>query len=490
MSWLTGSADLIGKYGQAARVVVSGVLNVVAPGSGTLLDLAGKALDQAGAILDSGANLCEKSQRERWEAELAARLGQSEAELTRLGQLLECLVGPLAILCDKAAAFANQPDNLPDILGRAIAADPALRQGLAHVQSLTVQFARLHAEQQRQGQTLQDIYQAVLQLLNGDRSPQHQPPISTEELLRLGQEVQPGQYDESLSTDNPSCLLILVDQSRSMKRPFGRQRDLRKADGVAVSINWILGNLCQEVGTEKDRLFVGVFGYGAGTGSPVNPILDGGLAKLLAERRSKGEPELVSTRELHANKLQEVRVVKKKGQPPRKAPIWVTPCASGNQTPMREAFEHARRLLEVFLERHPKCFPPIVLHFTDGQPNTGDPTPQADALRRLASANGNVLLFNAHVSDQDAEPIVFPRDVSALPRDDRFARQMFAMSSILPDALVQNALLKHIRIERGGRCFAFNGDLDSVVKMLQVGTTSFTGSTQDLRQALQDLPAK
>ncbi len=142
MAWLANSMKLIGKYGKAAKVVVSGVLNVVAPGSGSLLSLAGE-------VLDAAQDVSENTQRERWEAEMLARMGQSETELQRLGQLLECLLAPLAVLCDKAAAFADQAEDLPDIIGRALAANPALSEALHGIEGIKVQFDAFHADLRR-----------------------------------------------------------------------------------------------------------------------------------------------------------------------------------------------------------------------------------------------------------------------------------------------------------------------------------------------------
>jgi parallel beta-helix repeat protein len=142
MPLLQTCLSLVRKYGSAARVVAAGVLNVVAPGSGTLIEMAGQALDAAGEITN-------RLPRENWECELLARLGQSEAELKRLGQMLEFLTGPLAAVCDKAAAFANQADNLPDIIGQAIAADPSLAQVLHQIGTLKEQFAVFQADIRR-----------------------------------------------------------------------------------------------------------------------------------------------------------------------------------------------------------------------------------------------------------------------------------------------------------------------------------------------------
>jgi hypothetical protein len=122
--------------------MATGVLNVVAPGSGTLVEMAGQALDAASEAVDRTA-------RENWERELLARLGRSEAELARLGQMFEFLTGPLAVVCDKAAAFADQPDDLPDIIGQAIADDPSLAQILHQIGAVKEQFAVFQADIRR-----------------------------------------------------------------------------------------------------------------------------------------------------------------------------------------------------------------------------------------------------------------------------------------------------------------------------------------------------
>jgi formylglycine-generating enzyme required for sulfatase activity len=137
-----GCLSLVRKYGPAAKVVVTSVLNVVAPGSGQLIDLAGQAIDTAKEVAD-------KTAQEDSERELLTRLKRSEAELGRLGELFEKLAGPLAAVCDKASAFADQPDDLPDIIGRAIAADPRLSQVLHEVGGLKEQFDVFQADLKR-----------------------------------------------------------------------------------------------------------------------------------------------------------------------------------------------------------------------------------------------------------------------------------------------------------------------------------------------------
>ncbi len=79
---------------------------------------------------------------------------------------------------------------------------------------------------------------------------------------------------------------------------------------------------------------------------------------------------------------------------------------------MCEAFAKAKEYLKAFLGVQPNCYPPLVINITDGQPTDGDPRDPAKELCGLASKDGNVLLFNAHLSDKQNRPIEFPSEES------------------------------------------------------------------------------
>src|SRR6516162_9726029 len=84
-------------------------------------------------------------------------------------------------------------------------------------------------------------------------------------------------YTAEISRANPSCFLFLIDQSRSMARPFGGQRGIVKAQGVANAVNRVMQNLvlkCTKSDGIRDYFYVGVIGYGA----KVGPAFSGGLA--------------------------------------------------------------------------------------------------------------------------------------------------------------------------------------------------------------------
>lgn len=135
MSWKDPCLSFIKKYGKTAKNVASGVLNVVAPGSGTLVALVELACEKA---VDTA--------QDHWEASLLKATQNNTAELQRLGQLFEMLGGDLASLCDKAALFADQPDDLPGMLGRAIAINPALSRGLHTIETIKAQCDAFQAD--------------------------------------------------------------------------------------------------------------------------------------------------------------------------------------------------------------------------------------------------------------------------------------------------------------------------------------------------------
>lgn len=271
-------------------------------------------------------------------------------------------------------------------------------------------------------------------------------------------------YSAEISRANPSCFLFLIDHSLSMDQELGGGGlPMRKADAVAEAVNRLLSELtikCAKEEGVRDYFHVGVIGYG----DTVEPAFGG----MLSQR------ELVPLSELAANPARLEERVQKAVMPNGrqieqrvKSPVWVEPLANG-ETPMTEVFNRASAIVGLWLRGHPGCFPPIVLNITDGSSSDGDPSAAAAGLQSLASADGNVLLFNLHLSSDDTDPIVFPSDVADLP--DEHAGRLFAMSSPLPERMRQVALRHQLDVEEGARGFVFNADISAVVQFLDVGT--------------------
>jgi hypothetical protein len=270
-------------------------------------------------------------------------------------------------------------------------------------------------------------------------------------------------YVAEISRTNPTCVLFLIDQSASMAEPFGGSSGKTKADGVADAVNRLLQNLalkCAKSDGIRDYFHVGVIGYGA----RVHSALGGTLAGR----------HLVPVSEFANNPI---RVEKRKREVDDgaggvleqtfKFPVWFEPVAGG-QTPMCRALTLAGEVLEEFINRAPESFPPLVINITDGQASDADPRPAAAALRALNTTDGEVLLFNAHLSSAPSEPIVFPATAEGLT--DPYARHLFKMSSPLPPKLLKAARADGFDVAAGAHGFAFNADLVSVIRFLDIGT--------------------
>jgi len=129
----------------------------------------------------------------------------------------------------------------------------------------------------------------------------------------------------------------------------------------------------------------------------------------------------------------------------------------------------AQEILGSFIGQHPDCFPPIIINITDGKATDGDPRPLAAALRDMASSDGNVLLFNIHISERPERPILFPDSAEGLP--DGYAHLLFQMSSLFPPEMREQATIQEeASLGEGARGFAFNADFASMVMFLRIGT--------------------
>src|SRR5437868_1862516 len=186
-------------------------------------------------------------------------------------------------------------------------------------------------------------------------------------------------YTAPISRANPACVLLLIDQSESMAKPFAADLDGRtKADVVADAVNRLLQNLVlrsAKADGVRDYFHVGVIGYGARLRSGLGGKVP--FDVLVPVSRLSDRPLRVETRtrEVHDPA----------GGPAEqsyKFPVWFDPEATGS-TPMNAAFAAAGLAVKGFIEAHPKAFPPIVLNLTDGKPTDGNPQANARAVRNL-----------------------------------------------------------------------------------------------------------
>ncbi len=270
-------------------------------------------------------------------------------------------------------------------------------------------------------------------------------------------------YSAEISRSNPTCFLFLLDQSKSMLGPISGGQGKTKADAVADSLNRLLYTLvlrCVWGQNVLDRFHVGVLGYGR----QVFPALGGALAGRelvpigeLARSPLRVEQRTTLVQDGHSGQVEQIV----------KMPVWLDPAGSG-KTPMCQCLERAAQVVSRYLLEHPTCYPPVVINLTDGEATDGNPEGSASRLCELASEDGAVLLFNAHISSCSEKAVEFPDAEAGLPDD--YARRLFRMSSQLPPAMQDAARQAGLNVAEQSRGFVFNADLDSIVRFLDIGT--------------------
>ncbi len=273
-------------------------------------------------------------------------------------------------------------------------------------------------------------------------------------------------YSAEISRKNPTCFIILIDQSGSMGDPWGGAASgILKDVGVADAINRLLSNLiikCSKGEGMRDYFEIGVIGYGGNSG--VMPAFQGGFA---------GQ-EVIKISDLAKNPVRiEDRVQKVPDgaggiiEQMVKFPIWFEP-TSENGTPMCAGISYAKRIVEKWVADHIESYPPVVINITDGESTDGNPLSIAKDVAQLKTNDGNVLFLNCHISSNKANPIIFPDSAGELP--DQHAKLLFDMSSTLPEPIVKIAQKEGYNLSNQSRGFAFNTDLVELIRFLDIGT--------------------
>jgi hypothetical protein len=276
-------------------------------------------------------------------------------------------------------------------------------------------------------------------------------------------------YQREISRDHKACILFLLDQSFSMTETLGHS-GRRKCDELALAVNrWLHNMAIRASGDEgvRDWMDVGVIGYR--TDQQAHPIIEPALTGQLAGRPLVSVTDIGNYPARIESSVQQIRD-EETGEMleiPSDNPVWVDAKAEGS-TPMCHVLHYAHSVLSQWIAAHQQSFPPIVIHITDGESQDGDPSPYAEAVRQLATSDGNVLLFNCHLSMSASDSFLFPSQEPAV--SDQLAKVLFHMSSQLPEPFFRSAVNEGYQLQPAARGMAFNADMVVLVKFLDMGT--------------------
>ncbi len=267
-------------------------------------------------------------------------------------------------------------------------------------------------------------------------------------------------YTAQIKRAAPSAFVFLLDQSGSMSSTVSTatKQSMSKAEFVAEAVNKILLDTVSvsERGNDYyNYIDICVIGYGGDSDS---------TAKYAWEADLAGK-DFVTITDLTQN-LGGVSIEDKK---------WISPVAR-SLTPMKQALALAHDTLVTWLAKYvgKDIFPPIVINITDGEATDGkseDLIKAAQKIKNLKTTDGNVLLFNVHISDVSNQEVLFPCAQSELPNDPN-AHLLFDMSSDLPDIFDAN-IANMLKKDKNGAysAMAFNANIESIVNFLNIGTT-------------------
>lgn len=236
-----------------------------------------------------------------------------------------------------------------------------------------------------------------------------------------------------------------------------------KARVLADTVNRLLRNLvlrCAKEEGVRDYFHVGVIGYGERVQPLIEPAEGHGAAGLVLISALADRPKRMEERLQESDGEGTERRVK--------FPVWFDPHAK-NGTPMCQALDLAAQQVRRWIDLHPRSFPPVVLNVTDGEATDGEPLRYAQQLRTFATDDGEVLLFNVHLSESEDPAVELPSDPVELPAEG-YAEQLFEMSSRLPFSMRAAAEQEGYHVDLDTRGFVFNADPSALVRFLEIGT--------------------
>lgn len=276
-------------------------------------------------------------------------------------------------------------------------------------------------------------------------------------------------YTKPISTSSPGYILMLLDWSSSMADSFGGIPSRRKHEECAKAANRILYETISKCTVDleeetiiKNRCHISVVGYGNQVKSAFDELFNSPYVT----------PEDLTTACLRVETIK-VQIDNGDGglvEVENEYPVWFDPYSAGG-TPMGKAFDFGYSLTSQWVKDHPDSFPPIVINITDGQPDDMQEAQRnAHNLRSFRTSDGETLLFNIHISSNNAPEVILPADVSQLPPGDSYAEFLFNLSSPLPEKMLGRATLSGYPVQPGARGFVYNAKPETLVEVLEIGT--------------------
>lgn len=280
-------------------------------------------------------------------------------------------------------------------------------------------------------------------------------------------------YTAQITRNTPTAFIFMIDQSISMSRKLNyRGEFITLADAVARIVNNQINELvlrCIKTNEVRHYYDIAVVGYGDDANYGWKGTLAGRDFVSPEELKNNPFKKITVKEEKRTRKGVELKEVEKVQ--------WVEPVAAGKYTRAHKAFALVKELLDKWMKEHHEkdCYPPTIINITDGAFNgIANPrevnTQLANELKALFTNDGNVLLWNIHVTPDNQEQILLPISKTEL-KEDKYSEWLYDMSSLLPSRY--NQPIGDLRGDAENTrhvAMATNTDLSTLIQLMDIGT--------------------
>lgn len=280
-------------------------------------------------------------------------------------------------------------------------------------------------------------------------------------------------YTAQITRNTPTAFIFMIDQSISMSRKLNyRGEFITLADAVARIVNNQINELvlrCIKTNEVRHYYDIAVIDYGDDANYGWKGTLAGRDFVSPEELKINPFKKIIVKEEKRTRKGVELKEVEKVQ--------WVEPVAAGKYTRAHKAFALAKDLLDKWMKEHHEkdCYPPTIINITDGAFN-GIANPRevntqfANELKALFTNDGNVLLWNIHITPDNHAQILLPISKTEL-NEDKYSEWLYDMSSLLPSRY--NQPIGDLRGDAENTrhvAMATNTDLSTLIQLMDIGT--------------------
>ena len=278
-------------------------------------------------------------------------------------------------------------------------------------------------------------------------------------------------YTAQITRNTPTAFIFLVDQSVSMKRTTtlnGEQMSL--AEAVARIVNNQINELvlrCIKTTEVRHYYDIAIIGYGHEVYSGWNGVLAGRDFVSPEELKNNPYKKIIVKEEKRTRKGTMIKEIEKVQ--------WLEARCDGNWTHVHKALDKAKSLLDTWMKEHhdKDCYPPTIINITDGQftqVTREQVVQQANELKAMFTNDGNVLLWNIHITPNNTEQVLLPIGKEEL-KGDKYSELLYDMSSLLPTRY--NQPISDIRgdsVDARHVAMATNTDMSTLIQLMDIGT--------------------